>query len=125
MLAETFTLVLQLPPLVFGPALPPPAFAPPRELTCEVRDLGRPQPLSVSPAPAFLGVSLDARTLKPPKERYLVNPVVDGLLVLGAMAATRGTWDDRSWSTKTWQATGAVAPILIPLQPPPLWSVGH
>ena len=119
MLTEVFSLVLQLPPLAFGPTRAPEAFAPPRALVCEVHQLGQVQ---VPPRPlrtlASAG-SLDPRTLRPAPERYLVNRPVDILLLLATAYSGRASWDETPWSVRTWQATGAAAPVLIPPQPPP------
>jgi len=123
MLSEAFTLVLHLPPLAFGPALSPRAFDPPRALVCEIRDLGRVQAEVPLRWPLARYASLDPRTLKPAPQRHLLNPALEFMLVWGAMAATGGTWDDRSWSTRTWQATGASTPVLIPPQAPPIWAL--
>jgi len=125
MLTEAFTLMIQLPPLAFGPAHPLRAFEVPRVLTCSVRDLGRIHEPVRSPWPRSTPGSLDPRTLKPLPNRHLLNPALEFALVMGALASTRGAWDDRSWSTKSWQATGAVTPVLIPPQAPPIWSLGQ
>ncbi len=118
-------LLLELAPLAFGPTLPAAAFLPPRELTCPLHDLGR-APAWVAPlASRTAGPTLDPRTLTPTREQYLVNPLVDGLMLLATAYGTRATWDDRTWSTRAWQATGAVAPMLIPPQAPPVWNIGH
>lgn len=125
MLTEAFTLVMQLPPLAFGPALPASAFAAPRELTCAVGHLGRIQS-PVLPIPTFTETwSLDPRSLRPRPDRHFIHPAAEFALLMGAMAATHGTWDDRTWSTRTWQATGAITPVLIPPQAPPMWDVGR
>ena len=119
MLTEVFSLVLQLPPLAFGPTRAPEAFAPPRALVCEVHQLGQVQ---VPPRPlrtlASAG-SLDPRTLRPAQEHFLVNRPVDILLLLTTAYVGRASWDETPWSVRTWQATGAAAPVLIPPQPPP------
>jgi hypothetical protein len=41
------------------------------------------------------------------------------LLLLATAYSGRATWDETPWSVRTWQATGAAAPVLIPPQPPP------
>jgi len=119
MLTEVFSLVLQLPPMAFGPARTPEAFAPPRALACEVSQLGLIQVPERPLGPLASGGSLDPRDLKPAPERYLVNRPVDILLLLTTAYAGRATWDETPWSVRTWQATGAAAPVLIPPQPPP------
>jgi hypothetical protein len=124
MLTEAFTLVMQLPPLAFGPALPASAFAAPRELTCTVGHLGRIQGPALPPALAQTA-RLDPRSLRPKPDRHFIHPAAEFALLMGAMAATGGTWDDRTWSTRTWQATGAITPVLIPPQAPPMWAVGR
>jgi hypothetical protein len=116
MLTEIFSLVLQLPPLAFGPARAPEAFAPPRALVCEVRQLGQVQ---VPERPLTSRSSLDPRDLRPAPERYLVNRPVDILLLLATAYSGRATWDETPWSVRTWQATGAAAPVLVPPQAPP------
>lgn len=120
MSTEALALLLQLPPLAFGPAMPTRAYEMPRELTCAVHELGQIQ----APARAawHSPAGLDAGRLSPEPERHLFNPVVEFLVVVGALASTRGSWDDRSWSTKRWEATGAVTPVLIPPQAPPVWG---
>lgn len=113
-LQETLVLVLQLPPAAFGPPLPLPAFAPPRELLCEVRDLGR---VLVPPPPSWahtLPPSLASHQGLPPTERHLTRSLLEASLVFGALAATKGGWDARSWDARRWDATGAVAPVLVP-----------
>ena len=111
--------LLQLPPLAFGPVLPPPAFAPPRALTCPVGELGRPEALRVPVPPGPASFAVDPASLRPGAVRPLVHPAVDGLLVLLALASTHGGWDDRTWGQRTWAATGAATPVLIPALPPP------
>jgi hypothetical protein len=124
MLAEGFALVIQLPPLVFGPALPPPAFAPPRALVCPIQELGRIQE-PASPRLAAFNSTLDPRMLTLAPERYLFNRPVDLLLFLAAAYAGRATWEDRSFSARFWQASGAVTPVLIPPMAPPFWSTNQ
>lgn len=120
MLSETLALVIQLPPLAFGPARPPEAFAMPRALRCEVRELGQVR------VPAQIlhlsNKSIDLNILKPAAEPFIVNRPVDLLMFLAAAYGGRATWDDRPWAVRTWQATGAAAPLLIPPQPPPFQS---
>ncbi|MBP1773679.1 MAG: hypothetical protein H6P99_2842 [Holophagaceae bacterium] len=125
MLTEAFTLVMQLPPLAFGPAWPGEAFRMPRELTCPARDLGRIQ-ATATPPPLLAGrPGLDPRSLRPTPHRHVIHPAAEFALLMGAMAAVHGTWDDRTWSTRAWDATGAVTPVLIPPQVPPMWDVGR
>ena len=119
MLTEVFSLVLQLPPLAFGPARTPEAFAPPRAFVCEVGQLGLIQVPERPLEPLASWGSLDPRDLRPAPERYLVNRPVDILLLLTTAYAGRASWDETPWSVRTWQATGAAAPVLIPPQPPP------
>jgi hypothetical protein len=74
MLTETFSLILTLPPLAFGPAQPNP-WAPPRLLTCDIRELWQPAAAQAAsrpipnlprfstprtPRPHLLGPRLDA-----------------------------------------------------------------
>ncbi|MDP1830786.1 MAG: hypothetical protein Q8K67_01920 [Geothrix sp.] len=125
MLTEAFTLLIQLPPLAFGPALPSGAFLVPRALVCEIRELGRIQEPSRAPWPAAVATSLDPRSLRPARAPHLVNPVVDGLLLMAAAYGTHATWDDRTWSTRAWQAAGAMTPVLFPPQVPPMWALGR
>ena len=123
MLSQAVALALQLPPLAFGPVRPPDAFALPRILVCAVGELGllklpeRPLPL------VWIQTSLNLRGYKPAPERYFVNRPVDILMALATLYAGRGTWDETPWSVRTWQATGAAAPLLIPPQPPPFLAV--
>jgi len=125
MLTEAFTLVLQLPPLAFGPAMPPEAFAPPRALVCPIQDLGRlREPAQVSWRLA-LNTTVDPQALTQTQDRYLVSRPVDILLFLAAAYAGRATWDNTPWSTRVWQATGAVTPVLIPPMAPPVWAPGR
>jgi len=119
MLTEVFSLVVQLPPLAFGPARAPEAFAPPRSLVCEVHRLGQVQVPEYPLGPVASGNALDPKDLRPAPERYLVNRPVDLLMFLATAYSGRATWDDTPWSVRTWQATGAAAPVLIPPQPPP------
>jgi len=121
MLAEAFTLVIQLPPMAFGPPLPPPSFAPPRALVCPIRELGRIQ----EPTPPQLlsfNASVDPRLLALAPDRYLVNRPVDLLLFLAAAYAGRATWDTSSWSEGVWRGTGPVTPVLIPPMALPSWG---
>jgi hypothetical protein len=127
MLVLPLMLVLELPPLAFGPALPPRAFAPPRELTCAIGDLGRMHvPSPAQPGAVAPNHLLDPLSLRPARERYLVNQGLDTAIFLAALFAGRAAWDERTWSTRTWQATGAVTPVLIPFEVQPqgsrLWS---
>jgi hypothetical protein len=122
MLTEAFTLIIQLPPLAFGPAWPPPAFAPPRALVSPLPELGRLHEPVRPPRLVTRNATLDPRFLTPTPERYLVNRPVDILLLLATAYAGRATWDGTPWSARTWQATGAVTPALIPPLAPPAWS---
>lgn len=109
-------LVLELPPLAFGPALPPKAFAPPRELTCAIRDLGRIQPPLVPSLRLSQGLTLNARGLSSTPRQPGVNSAADLPWFLAVMIATEGHWDERTWAEKTWSG---VAPVLIPPQQVP------
>ena len=111
-------LLLQLPPLAFGPALPPPALRPPPELICEVRDLGRPRPIAWPTAVVSGYAPVDPASLRPIPDRHLVNPLVDAVLVLGALAATHGSWSEDTWSQRVWSRTN-ITPVLIPPLAPP------
>ena len=117
---EGFALIGLLPPLAFGPVLPPDAFAPPRVLVCDIHDLGRlqePEPPRWSGSAAR---ALDPRSLRLIQEPYLVNRAVDTLLFLGAVVAGRATWgDDRHGFNRTWQATTTYTPPPIPSLGPP------
>ena len=125
MLIEAFTLLIQLPPMAFGPALPPSPFAIPRELVCDIHELGRIQEPVPGPWPTLAPTGLDPRSLRPTTNRHFLNPAAEFVLVLSALASTRGGWDDRAWTTKRWEALGAVTPVLIPPQSPPIWSIGQ
>lgn len=120
MLTETLALLIQLPPLAFGPAQPPSAFAPPRALVCPIGELGRPQPPDLNPKSTINNISMDPKGLLPAPERFLVNRPVDMILFLAVAYAGRATWDTGSWSTRAWQATGAVTPVLVPPLAPPV-----
>ncbi|GLH73269.1 hypothetical protein GETHLI_17710 [Geothrix limicola] len=121
---EAFAFLIQLPPLAFGPALPPPAFALPRALTCEIRDLGRIQEPVRPPWPAQRKL-LRIPAVGPGLDRHFTHPALEAALILGALAATRGGWDDRPWGVRAWDATGAVTPVLIPPMAPPSWGMTH
>ncbi len=125
MLAEAFSLIIQLPPMALGPALPPSPFLIPRELVCDIHELGRVQEPIPRPWPTLALIGLDPRTLKPSVDRHFLNPAAEFVLIMGALASTRGGWDDRAWTTKRWEALGAVTPVLIPPQLPPIWSIGQ
>lgn len=122
MWSEVFSLVIQLPPLAFGPTRPP-ALAAPRALVCEVGELGRIQEPAQTRRPLYLKNFPDPHALRPTPQRHLLNPATEFLMIMGALASTRGGWDDRDWSTKRWDATGAVTPALIPPQAPPFMRV--
>lgn len=125
MLTQAFTLALQLQPLAFGPARPVEAFRAPRELTCPARDLGRIQAGTTPPPLLAARPGVDPRSLRPKRDRHLIHPAAEFALLMGAMATVHGTWDDRTWSTRAWEATGALTPVLIPPQVPPMWDVGR
>ena len=121
MLVEAFTLILRLPSLAFGPAMPPNAFGPPRVLLCDIHEPGRLQEPPTPRWPVTENPFLDPRTLRPAQEKFLVNRALDTILFLGVAYAGRANWEVRPWSDRVWQATGAAAPLLIPpLAPPPL-----
>lgn len=123
MLVEAFSLVLQLPPLAFGPVRPPDLYVLPKELVCPVQELGRirtPQQHWSRPPG-----DLDPRRLQPPAETFLVNRPVDLLLFLSLAYAGKATWDTAPWAARAWQATGAVTPVLIPPMAPPSWARGR
>jgi len=119
MLSAPFLLVLHLPPLVFGPALPPPAFEPPRELTCDIHRLGRPEPLLPPMVRAPGGPTLALGELRTDSPHALIHPAVDALLVMGALALTHGSWSNASWEDRRWEAIGGITPVLIPPLAPP------
>lgn len=86
-------LALELPPLAFGPALPPP-YQMPRELSCEVRELGRPPVIKPTQIP-----NLPRFATPKPDRAYLFGPKTDTFIyVMGILAAagTGGTVDSRS-----------------------------
>ena len=125
MLAEGFTLLLRLPPLAFGPALPPRAFDLPRVLVCDIHQLGRireavPSRFSQSPGP-----SLNSNLLRPAQEIHLVNGPVDMLLLLTVAYVGRASWDSSTWADRAWQSTGGVTPVLVPPMAPPAWGSGR
>lgn len=122
MLTEAITLFIQLPPLAFGPALPPGPFNMPRALVCDIHDLGRIHPTATSPQPLRGSLSLDAGTFRPDQHPFLVNKPLDALLFLAVAYAGRASWDETPWSARTWQATGAVAPVVAPPGVPPIQS---
>lgn len=115
MLAEVFTLLLQLPPLAFQRPLTVPSHQPPRELTCPVAELGRPwQP----PAPRLRSVRLplDPAHLRPRAPDCVLSPVADLFLLFalaGLASSTGGSVDFRSWSERH-------TPALLPLLSGPL-----
>jgi hypothetical protein len=102
MLSAPLILALELPPLAFGPALPPPHQMP-RELVCQVRELGVPAP------PAPLRVPNLPRFATPkPNRAYLFGPKTDHLIyVLGILAASAsgGNVDFRSPEQKNLEGT--------------------
>lgn len=121
MLAEAFALVLQLPPLAFSPAAPP-AFQPPRELSCPVGELGRPW-TRPSPPPLWSArLSMDPRGLRPGEPARLVNPLTDILLLLalaGWASSTGGTVDFRPWPDRN---PLFAAPPMAPYASPDPWA---
>ncbi|WLT31700.1 hypothetical protein [Geothrix sp. PMB-07] len=121
MLTEVITLLIQLPPLAFGPALPPGPFNMPKALVCDIHDLGRIHPAKASSLEPLQGPSrLKPRAFRPDPHPFLVNKPVDALLFLAVAYAGRATWDETPWSARTWQATGAVAPVVAPPGVPPV-----
>ena len=93
MLEIPLALTLQLTPLAFGPKLPPPLVMP-RELVCDVRDLGRltmARPMAIPNLPRF--------STPKPGRAYLFGPRTDHLIyVAGILAAgfSGGCFDGRS-----------------------------
>jgi hypothetical protein len=93
MLDIPLVLALELPPLAFGPALPPP-YQMPQELICDVREICRPAntaPLRIPNLPRFAA----------PKsvQTYLIGPKMDHFIyVMGILAASAsgGNVDTRS-----------------------------
>jgi hypothetical protein len=116
-LTAPFLLLLELPPLAFGPSLPPSPFNMPRELTCPVAELGRLQAAPAYPPPALPSGFTDIPAWKPVKDRHLVNSAVDFALVMGALATSHGGWDDRPTATRIWQNSGGMTPVIMP----PAW----
>jgi hypothetical protein len=85
MLTEAFGLILQLQPMAFSPVSPSP-WTPPKELACDIRDLGKPvyvHPLQMPNLPRFA----------PPKAPRvcLVGPKTDAALTLAAMLIAGST----------------------------------
>ncbi|WP_257307258.1 hypothetical protein [Geothrix campi] len=121
MLTEAFALVLQLPPLAFNPDAPP-AFRPPRELTCPVAQLGRPW-LPPSPRPLWTArLSVDPRDLRLREPAHLVNPLADLLLLFalaGWASSTGGTVDFRTWPERN---PGLAVPPVPPFSPATSWA---
>ena len=117
-MTEAFALLIQLPPLAFGPARPPEAFAPPRALVCPLRELGRIQAPGPPSPPTLPNPSLDPRSLALAPDRFLINRPADLLLFLAVAYAGRASWDDRSWAARMWEKSGGVTPVLIP----PAWG---
>jgi hypothetical protein len=98
MLVLPLALVLPLPPLAFGPALPE-GHRPPRELTCPVAELTAPPPSRPFRLPVARP-ALDAAALRPAPPARLVGPVTDGFLFLGLTLlshATGGTVTPDAW----------------------------
>jgi len=122
MLAEAFTLALQLPPLAFNAAPPPRAFQPPRELTCPVGELGRPWS-PPAPRPLWTArLSVDPRSLRPRKPEHLVNPLADILLLFalaGWASNTGGSVDFRAWPERN---PALAAPVFPPFTPVTSWA---
>lgn len=91
---ESLFVTAGLPPLAFGPGLPPNPFAPPRALVCDIHELGR---IQVAGAPRWsVAPAVDGRGLRLTREPYLVNRAVDTLLFLGVAAAGKATWADNA-----------------------------
>ncbi|MBK9797433.1 MAG: hypothetical protein IPP58_13230 [Holophagaceae bacterium] len=119
MVLESLVWSVALPPLAFGPGLPPNPFAPPRALVCDIYELGR---IHQTGAPRWsVAPVVDPRSLRPAREPYLVNRAVDTLLLLGAAVAGRATWgDDRPGFNQTWQVSPAwVLPLALTQVPGP------
>lgn len=113
MLTETLALLIHLPPGPFGM---------PKALVCGIHDLGRVRSTAPPLAPRFASLGLDPQTLRPDQDPLLVNKPVDALLFLAVAYAGRATRNERSWAVRTWQATGAVAPVTAPPGLPPARS---
>lgn len=115
-------LVLNLPPLSFGPGLiVPPAFEPPRELTCKIQDLGRIRLLPLLPSPTPHPAPLALGALHPRDPNHLVGPVTDGLLFLGlAVCASRtgGQVTSNAWPGQTSSCSSSFIPPGGSLPPP-------
>lgn len=94
MLTETFSLLLQLPPLAFGPPQPNP-WAPPPVLVCDIQELSRPASLRISPRPI---PNLPRFATERPARTHLLGPRADALIWVGSMllvGATGGHIDTR------------------------------
>lgn len=95
MLSEAFTLILQLPPLVFGPQQSDP-WAPPALLTCDIRQLSKPAALRTIPKPL---PNLPRFATPRPERPYLLGPRADHLVYVAGIllaGATGGSFDTRS-----------------------------
>jgi hypothetical protein len=122
MLALPLTLVLQLPPLAFGPAQPgAPAFQAPWELTCRVGELGRPRISPLRLPGLERRIALSPEALRPRGLEHLVGPVTDAFLFLGLAVwstSTGGYVTPEAWPGPP----GVSSPLLAPslgLPPPP------
>ena len=95
MLSEAFTLILQLPPLAFGPHLPDP-WAPPPLLVCDIRQLSQPPSVRTIPKPL---PNLPRFATPRPERAYLLGPRADHLIYAAGIlltGATGGSFDTRS-----------------------------
>ena len=112
-------LLLNLPPLAFGPGpLLPPAFEPPQELTCPIQELGRIRLLPLAPSRS---TPLALATLHPRSPDHLVGPLTDGLLFLGlAVCASRtgGQVTSDAWPGQTASRSNPFFPPGGSLPPP-------
>lgn len=116
MLPLPLALVFELQPLAFGPALPPPsAFEPPRELTCGIRDLGRPRMPPPLPLRFPHPTALSPEALRPRGPDHLVGPVTDVFLFLGL-----AVWSSHTGGQVTSSAWPGQLPFDAPLFAPPL-----
>ena len=116
MLPLPLAFAFELPPLAFGPVLPTPsAFAPPRELTCRIQDLGRPRLPPPLPLPFPHPTALSPEALRPRGPDHLIGPVTDVFLFLGL-----AVWSSHSGGQVTSSAWPGQLPSGSPLFVPTL-----